>query len=471
MVVGREDEIAIMENLLKNKRSQFLALYGRRRIGKTFLIDQVYKKNMVFAMSGLQNATQDEQLENFTIKFNSQTKRKVAKPETWLQAFALLTQYVEKSSRKKKVIFFDELPWLSTSKGGFLSALDNFWNSWASKRTDIVLVVCGSAASWMINNIVHNKGGLYNRITQTIRLLPFTLKETEALLKKNNIELTQYQITQLYMVTGGVPHYLMAVPKGKSVEQIINYLCFKKDSLLVKEFEELSKSLFDDSAKHRQILVALATKNMGLTRKELLNLTKLPNAGSTNRIIEELEESGFINKYMPFANKSRDTLYKLQDFYTMFYLKFISKYKNNAEAYLQITKTPQYKAWQGVCFENICWQHIGNIKKALGIEKVNTTQSSWLKRGIGRDKGTQIDLLIDRADGLINICEIKFYEATFEITKNYAEQLRNRKYIFKEAVKTKKAVHNIFITTYGVKKNEYANEQMQDEVLLKNLFK
>lgn len=469
-LIGRETERLIIEGLIESERSEFLAIYGRRRIGKTFLIDQVCGAKIVFSMTGLHHANLGEQLQNFTLAFQNKTKKFISKPANWLEAFNLLIQHIESLPKGKKVVFIDELPWLSTPRTNFLGSIEHFWNSWASKRKDILLVVCGSAASWMINNIVKNKGGLHNRLTQTIRLLPFKLKDTELLLRKNGVQFTKYQITQLYMITGGIPYYLEAVKKGMSIDQIINDLCFSKDGLLRNEFDYVYHSLFDNPDTHLTIIRALASKNRGLTRSEILQETNLSNAGSTTRLLEELEESGFIIKYTPILNKNKDSLYRIIDFYTLFYLQFIQNQKANSNTYLSISRLPNWAIWQGLAFENICFQHTDAIKNKLGISGVNTQQASWIKKGTSQEKGTQIDLLIDRDDNIISVCEMKFSTDSFTIKKDYADTLRNKLAIFRETSKTKKSIFLTLITTFGVQKNDYAFELVQNDIVLEDLF-
>jgi uncharacterized protein len=469
-VVGREEEVATMQGLLTSSESHFLALYGRRRIGKTYLIEEVYKSNIVFSMSGLHEASLDEQLQNFTLSFYNKTKKLISQPKNWLEAFQILIHHLEKSTRTKKVIFIDELPWLSTPRSRFLSSLEHFWNAWASKRSDIILVVCGSAASWMIKNIVQNKGGLHNRITHTIRLMPFTLRESALMLKKNGVILTHYQIAELYMITGGIPYYLKAVKKGMSIDQIVNDLCFKKDSLLRREFDYLFQSLFQQASSHLAIIQSLSKKNKGLTRTEILKATKLPNAGSSTRLLEELEESGFIEKNQPFQNISKDAVYRLIDFYSLFYIKFIAKAKKMNNAYRNLSQLPQWKIWQGFAFENLCSQHILQIKSKLGISGVNTRETSWIKKGTKEEDGTQIDLLIDRDDNVISICEMKFHSNEFIIDKKYAQVLRSKLALFRSNSKTKKAVFLAMITSHGIKQNEYYYELIQNEVIINDLY-
>jgi uncharacterized protein len=470
MLIGRESEKKIIEELLESSQSEFLAIYGRRRIGKTYLIDQVCGNKIIFTLTGLHHATLKEQLQNFSILFQNQTKKFIPQATNWLGAFQLLTQHLESLPNQKKVIFIDELPWLNTPKSNFLGSLEHFWNSWASKRNDIFLVICGSAASWMINNIVKNKGGLHNRITKSISLKPFNLHESELLLRKNGIQFTKYQIAQLYMILGGVPYYLKAVKKGMSLDQIVNELCFTKDGLLKNEFQYVFQSLFDNAENHLKVIKALSEKNKGLTRTEILEKTELSNAGSTTRILEELEESGFILKYIPLYNKNKESLYRIIDYYTLFYIQFIEKRKATTNTFLTISKLPNWSIWQGLAFENICFQHILPIKQKLGISGVNTQEASWYKKGNSEEKGTQIDLLIDRDDAIISICEMKFTNDSYVISKEYAEHLRNKITVFRANSKTKKTIFMTMITTFGLKKNEYAYELIQNEVVLEDLF-
>jgi uncharacterized protein len=469
-LVGRLPERKIIEELLANNRSDFLAVYGRRRIGKTYLIDQVCNANMAFSFNGLHNVALKDQLQHFANNYLNQTGKFIPAPKSWLEAFQLLIQHLTALPEGKKVVFIDELPWLNTPKSNFLSCLENFWNTWANKRNDILLVVCGSAASWMIKNIVQNKGGLHNRITRTIRLLPFNLSETEMLLKQNGVQFTRYQIAQLYMITGGIPYYLMNVRKGKSIDQTVNELCFNKDGLLRNEFEYVFQSLFENPTAHQAIIMALSQKNIGLTRTEILKQTGLSNAGSTTRLLEELEESGFITKYIPFQNKTKDALYRIIDFYTIFYLQFVQKRKNTANTFLTISRLPNWTIWQGIAFENIAFQHVAQIKQKLGISGVNTQQGAWFKKGSDSEKGSQIDLLIDRDDAIISICEVKFSNDIFTIQKEYAQSLRHKLATFKDNSGTRKAVFLTLISTYGLQKNDYFFELVQNEVTLDDLF-
>lgn len=348
-------------------------------------------------------------------------------------------------------------------------ALEHFWNSWASAWRDVILVTCGSAASWMINKLINNHGGLHNRVTERLRIEPFDLRETELFLHSKNIVYDRYQIAELYMVTGGIPFYLDAVVPGQSVAQNVERLCFTKGGLLANEFRALFKSLFKNAEKHERIIQALASKTKGLTRKELVTLTGLRSGGTMTRLLEELEESGFVGRYIPFSARKRDVLYRLADFYSRFYLKFIEDNTNfQPGVWTNTLDSPAKRAWAGYAFEQICIEHLPQIKAALGISGVVTQFSTWKSKT--SDPGAQIDIVIDRRDRTVNLCEVKFSITPFTIDKPYAEKLRNKIGTFRAETDTKKSVFLTMITSFGVKENKYSGGLVQGEVVLDQLF-
>lgn len=454
-MVGREGELSILNTCLTSEKSEFIALYGRRRVGKTYLIRTLFKDKMLFQLTGLANANMQQQLINFKIAFQEQfTEREDIDPKNWLEAFHLIKQKITSSKVKKKIIFIDELPWLDSTNSFFVQALEHFWNSWASNRTDVFLIVCGSAASWMIQKVINNKGGLHNRLTHRLKIEPFTLKECKQYADTKNLGLNKYQLIQLYMVLGGIPYYWDHVKKGQSASEVINELCFSKNGILKTEFSLIYKSLFNKYDRHEQIIKALASKTKGLTRDEIIKATKMVNGGSISRLLSELEESGFIRKYVPFEKKNRSSLYQLADFYSLFYMKFIqSESSFSKNHWLKLIDSPKHRTWSGYSFEQLCLYHTDEIKKALGISGVETRVSSWKSF----ESGTQIDLLIERRDQVINLCEIKFSINEFTITKKYDEELRTKLGNFRAETKTRKAVMLTFISTFGLKQNEYSS--------------
>jgi hypothetical protein len=400
-------------------------------------------------MSGMYKGTLKQHLREFAdkIALAKKVSLRLAPPESWLEAFKLLISCLEEMPREnKKAVFLDELPWLSTPKSGFLTGLEYFWNNWASMRPDIVLIVCGSAATWMIQKIVRNKGGLHNRITHQLKLQPFNLNETEAFLQNGGIDLDRYQIIQLYMAMGGIPHYLKEVKPGKSATQVIDEVCFSPTGLLKHEFEPLYESLFSNAVVHMQIVRALAKRQNGITRTQLIELTGLPNAGSTTRALEELEQSDFILRSSPFGKVNRESLYRVTDLFSVFYMRFVESVKSVGDgAWLKTSQTPAYKTWTGYCFESLAFLHLKQIKSALGISGVYSESSSWMNK----EPGAQIDLLIDRADHVINICEMKFAQLPYSVSKSDAEKLNQRVQVFRKITNTTKATWPVLITPYG----------------------
>jgi hypothetical protein len=468
---GREKEIQKIRRLIQSGRSEFLAVYGRRRVGKTMLIREAFQHKFTFRLTAIGHAKKKQQLVNFHTALKKLTNQRtnLPVPANWFEAFQQLTDFLEASKDERKLVFFDELPWFDTAKSDFMPSLEHFWNSWASYRSDVVLVVCGSAASWMINELINHKGGLHNRLTARIRLEPFTLIEAEALLKGKNSAIDRYQIIQIFMVTGGIPFYLNSFDGELSAMQNIEALCFTSDGPLRDEFNNLFSALFSKSERHISIVEAIAGKNKGLTREEIIEATGLPNNGSTSKLLMELEESGFVRKYTPFGRDKRESLFQLIDLYTLFYLKFIQNGELSDENnWINAMESSTYRAWSGYAFELVCLCHVPQIKSGLSIAGMVTQAASW--RGKNRDKSAQIDLLIDRRDHVINLCEIKFSQQKFVITKEYAAQLERKIAIFKEDTATQKAVWLTMLTTFGLHENEYSHRLVQKSLTMDVLF-
>ncbi len=467
-LIGREKEIAKLQRYARSRKSEFVALYGRRRVGKTYLVRQVFQQEMTFQLTGLANVGKKAQLAQFHAELleHFPEREGIAPAEDWFIAFRQLIAALEKEkSDSKKVIFLDELPWLDTRGANFLSGLEHFWNSWASARTDILLIVCGSAASWMINKLLNNRGGLHNRITARIKLEPFNLSETEAFLKAKQIAFNRYQIILLYMVFGGIPFYLEQIESGLSAMQNINELCFERNAPFRTEFDNLYASLFSQADRHKSVIEALSVKNKGLTRKEIIKITKLSNGGGLTRILKELEESNFIRKYRSFGKKEKDSLYQLTDLYSLFYLNFIKKSSPDDEYFwINALESPLFSTWSGYAFEMVCLHHISAIKDALKIGGVQTSVASW------HSPTAQIDLLIDRKDQVINLCEMKFSIHPYTIDKKYAANLRNKIGSFKQDTATKKAIFLTLISTYGLVDNQYAG-MVQNDLNMDILFR
>ncbi|MEM8525266.1 MAG: ATP-binding protein [Bacteroidota bacterium] len=469
-LIGRHREIQKLEHIRAKNRSEFVAVYGRRRVGKTFLVRTVFDNQFTFQLTGIANVTKAQQLLNFHSQLQKyQSKKSLPIPKNWFLAFQQLITYLEQSQDEKKFVFLDELPWLDNQKSDFIPSLEHFWNSWASARSDVLLIVCGSAASWIINKLLNHRGGLHNRVTERIKLEPFNLKETETFLRTKNAAITRYQIVQLYMVMGGIPFYLDQVRSDRSAMQNIEQICFATDGLLRFEFDNLFQALFSKAERHIAVVRAIAQKSKGLTRKEIIQYSKIPNSGTLTNILDELEKSGFIRRYNPFLKKKQNSLYQLVDFYTLFYLRFIeSSDPADQNNWQNATDLPSYKAWSGYAFEQVCLYHIQQIKAALGINGVISNSFAWKSRAV--KNGAKVDLIIDRRDQVINLCEMKFSGETYAITKSYASQLMNKIALFRSETETKKAIHLTLITTYGLLQNAHAQSLVQHDLTMDVLF-
>ena len=445
-LIGREKELSLLHSIAARKSSAFVALYGRRRVGKTFLIRNVFP-SADFHVTGMANTNTATQLSNFQLALKKYSLPGSKQPAAgnWLDAFHQLSTLLESKGKQKKTIFIDELPWLDNNKSGFLSALEHFWNSWASARTDILLIVCGSAASWIIRKILNSHGGLHNRVTDKIQLQPFTLRECELFFISKGARFDRYQIVQLYMVMGGIPFYLSQVDPKLSAAQNINRMCFSSAGLLREEFDNLYHSIFQKAERHIQIIQALSKKSKGLNRDELLAASKMPNGGGTTRLLQELEESHFIRKYRSFGKKENNSIYQLTDFYSLFYLEWIRDAdRTDSNFWINQMDTARQKAWGGFAFERVCLEHIDQIKRGLSIAGMKTSVSAWAGRT--ETEGAQIDLIIDRADRVINICEMKFSTDAYTINKSYAEELK-KKILANGAVFEHKWRHRLPLTT------------------------
>ena len=454
--------------------AQLVLVYGRRRVGKTFLINQYFRNAFSFKLTGAYNKPKTDQLQAFINELNRKTHRKMSAPKSWTDAFELLREYIQNlDPRKKCVVFFDEFPWLDTHRSGFLSAFEYFWNDYGSSVDSLVFIVCGSATSWLVDNIEHNKGGLFNRQTCKLFLEPFSLCETEEYLISKGIHWSRYDITECYMIMGGIPYYLSLLDRELSYLQNIDYLFFRKKAELWDEFDHLYNTLFSQGENYISVVYELSKKKNGLSRAEISKETGLALNGVLSKIIKNLVDSGFVRENQFFGRKKKDTLYQLADYYSSFYFNYIRDNMGRDEHYWSNTlDAPARKTWAGNMFEQVCKDHIGQIKQKIGIHGILSNESTWF---VKPDKklgtaGTQIDLIIDRRDRVINLCEMKFSLDEFTIDKNYDEKLRKRIEAFRRKTGTRKAIQIIFVSTYGVEANPYSGI-IQKQVMLDDLFK
>jgi hypothetical protein len=460
MIIGRKEEIEKLNRAYASEYSEFVAVYGRRRIGKTFLIRETFGGKFTFQYTGALNVSNQEQLDEFYNSLLSQGLPSDSQaPKTWFEAFHLLEHLISSATQERKVIFLDELPWMDAANSKFIPAFEHFWNGWASARHDVLLIICGSATSWIINKILRNIGGLYNRVTYKIRLNQFSLSECEELAHHRGLPLNRNMILEGYMIMGGVPYYWTKLLPTKSMGQNINDLFFKEDGELHSEFDFIYASMFKNPDKYMKVVEVLSGKKSGLTREEIVTKAKIDSSGQLSRILEDLMECGFVHKYGHLDKKLKDAVYQLVDCYTLFYYQFVKASHGMDEDYwIKSMKTSVYNTWCGLAFERVCLLHARQIKTALGISGIMANLYAWHVRKNDEHPGVQIDLVIDRADNVVNVCEMKYAPEGYRITDSELNKIRNRLGVFKLYISRSKVAQAVLITSNGVVQNNNSFE-------------
>lgn len=469
-ITGRKAELEVLSSALESSQSEFIAITGRRRIGKTFLVNNFFEEHICFYLTGVQSQPIKVQLQAFANELSRRKHSIVSSPANWLEAFAVLRDYLETiESKQKKVVFFDELSWIDTQRSGFLQIFAHFWNSWAAWQRNIILIVAGSSTSWIVNKVYNDTGGLHNRVTKRLWLEPFTLAETEAFLKNKQINLTRYEISLLYMAFGGIPFYLNEIKAGESAAQSIERICFSEGGILNNEFDNLYASIFKNPEFHLRIVKTLAQRPYGMSRADLLKAAKAPNSGNASKVLDELVATGYVHHMLPYEKRVNGGKYILSDFYSRFYLNFIAKPK--AEGWISQIDSSAYRAWCGIAFEWLCHFHKKEILLTLGISGIRT-KISYLN--IKDDAGkilAQIDMLIDRADNVINLCEIKFSNDVYALSKAEADNIRHKMSQLQKNLNKRKSIFPVMITTFGCEKNMHYLGLIHHQITLDDLFR
>ena len=475
-IIGREYEQKIIKNYLDSGKAELVAVYGRRRIGKTFLVKSIFDNHFDFAFTGLFNVPRAVVLSQFQKRLEEYSGLEVKRLKDWFEAFDALRNYLDTLQKDRIVVFLDEIPWMDTPKSNFLAAFSQFWNDWASMKSNLKLFVCGSATTWMLSKFIGDKGGIYGRVCRSIWLAPFSLKETELFLREiKGIEMTRHQLIKTYMVLGGIPYYLDMLVRDVPLDVCFDELFFKQGAPLRQEFDFLFRSLFNESKVYRGVVGLLATKLKGLTRQEILEGLRLKEGGLLTEVLDNLIKCDFIRKYTAIGKTDREALYQLTDLFSLFHIKYVEDHSGQDEhLWSKLVGKGQMTAWSGYAFEQVCLHHISQIKRALGIDGIISNVHSWSCRPFIDKNGTswkggQVDLLIDRADEVINLCEVKYAADKYEITSDYEERLRNRASLFRNVTRTKKSICHTFITTYGVARNLHSGI-VQSEVTMDDLF-
>ena len=472
-IIGRETEIKLLNDCYESQKAELVVVYGRRRIGKTFLVKSLFEDKFDFFVTGKYEGKKKDELELWNRKLVEYSGYPYTVPRTWSEAFSQLKHYISTLKKDRIVVFIDEMPWLDTAKSNFVSEFENFWNDWASTKKNLLIIICGSATTWMNDNVISQKGGLHNRVTRKIKLSQFSLYETELFLKNKNIICNRHQIAEYYMIMGGTPYYLDLLQKGMSLPQNIDFLFFRKDAELSGEYNILLKSLFKNTRMYRRVIELLAKHSKGMTRKEICENLNVTDGGGLTEVMENLENCDFVRSYASFGKKERDAMFQLTDMFILFHLKFLRNSGGKYEAFwTHSIDEPSRRTWTGYAFEQLCLNHIPQIKESLGIRGVLSNVCSWYQKANKEKgiKGGQIDMLIERRDQVVNVCEVKFTMSPFIITSKYLREMTERMESFRQATGTKYALHLTVISAAGLAVNENSGS-VQSLVTLQDLFK
>lgn len=464
-IIGRIKEQELLEEYMSSSQAEFIAVYGRRRIGKTFLVKQYFDEDFDFYMTGIYDNSKREQLMNFNRQINKYSGAYYPVVDNWFDAFAQLQHYLERKLDQKRIlVFIDELPWLDTPRSKFLRALELFWNEWASGKCNMKFIVCGSATTWMTNKLLGDKGGLHNRVTRPIRLNSFSLGETEEYLLSRGFQTDRLQMLEGYMVFGGTPFYLSMLRPQYSMTQNIDDLFFADAAPLREEYDFLFRSLFNDSVKYRRIIELLATRVKGMTKQEIIAALRIEDNGNLTVALDNLCKCDFLRRYNAVGKKERDIMYQLVDHYCLFYIRYVKNDRSqDPHRWSHMINDGSRKAWSGYAFEQVCLRHVGQIKRKLGIANVLSDVGSW------QVPGAQIDLVIERNDRIINLCEMKYSDKPYSVTKSYLGKMEERRELFRSATKSTKSLHLTIVSPFGIKDNAQS-KGIQSVVTLDDLY-
>lgn len=475
-IIGRKHEQDLIREYYDSPKAELVAVYGRRRVGKTFLVRQCFDSEFDFYFTGSFETPRSTQLTLFKKELERYSGKRHLKPKDWYEAFEALREYLSSLRKERIVVFLDELPWMDTPKSGFLSAFSYFWNSWASSVSGLKLFVCGSATTWMLTKLIGDKGGMHGRVNRQVYLRPFTLHETEQFLRSKGIDWEHYQVTEAYMAMGGIPYYLDMLEGSMSLNENIDHLFFQEGAALRTEYDFIFRSLFRNSKVYRSVVELLAVRSSGMSRKDIQEALKMDDGGLLTEVLDNLCKCDFLRQYDAFGKNGQGQTYQLIDLFSLFHLQFVCKTNGQDEHFWSnMQDNPRRTTWQGYAFEQVCLHHIAQIKQKLGISGVLSEVCSWAcKPFVDKDgtkyKGTQIDLVINRRDETVNLCEAKFSTDEYAITQDYAERLTSRKETFRAVTATRKSLHTTMISTYGLKRNKYT-DVVQREVTMDDLFR
>jgi hypothetical protein len=447
MFVGRKNELRMLNDAYRSGKDELVVLYGRRRIGKSSLVKRfAEKKKAYYEFEALEGETTPGQINHFL----QQLKKQIDDPildsvrfANWEQVFTYLTEKViNRKSKVKKILFLDELPWMAAGRIRLVSLLKYYWdNHWKSKH--VMLILCGSVASFMVKKVLHSNA-LYGRTTIEILLKGFSPEEAARLLskKRSREETLNYQL-----VFGGVPKYLEQINTSQSFNKNMNTLCFSPHGIMLKEVERIFYSQFREPRTYLKIINLL--KNGIFSLSEISSKTKIPSGGGLKQYLKNLERAEMIRSYIPFdrSGNSKFKKYTLADEFLVFFFKYMGpnlrviKESSSRRLFETLTQN-SFDSWLGFAFERFCLKHAGLLALVMDFADDILLASPYFKKN---DERFQIDLLYQRADRVITVCEIK--HQNIKIGTNIIPEMQRKCALLK--VPRGYALEKALISLYG----------------------
>ncbi|MBU0505584.1 MAG: ATP-binding protein [bacterium] len=465
---GRKEYVKTLQRLRKNRGSSVVVVYGRRRVGKTSLIQKAFENDKIFNFEGLENQETNKQIINFVTQLKFQAKKEVSVEhiKTWHEALYALINVAKK---EPCVIVLDEFQWMANYRSELVSVLKMMWDQHLSKLNNVTLVLCGSIASFMVKKVIHSSA-FYGRIETEIHLQPFQLHETAKMLESKGFD----EILEAQILLGGIPLYLKLARNFPSIRMAVNELAFSSEGYFFNEFSKIFTSHFGKNSNYRMILDLLAKNPKGVLRKNISQQLKTTTGGTLTGVLYNLEQAGFIRTLKPFDKKmnSRHVKYVLSDPYIHFYLQFIKPHEKQIKTGiknigLNIFQGSKYQSWCGYGFENLCWEHAGIISQLLGFSGIDFVVGPYFKPSNSGQKGCQIDLLFDRADKVITLCEMK-YRLT-PIGKDVIAEVEKKAQLLENI--TNKTIQKVLVTKSEPTKELIASGYFYKIIMAKDLIK
>lgn len=462
LIIGRKAEQRDLDEWCHSAKPELICVYGRRRVGKTYLVQNAFEGQFAFFATGSDDRRNAVQLKAFHAALRRAGCAERTVPQDWFEAFnrlrlALEQPDVVRASCGRRVVFLDEFPWLAAKRSDFLAAFSDFWNGWASCQSDLVVIICGSATSWIVKNILENTASMYNRVTRQLYVAPFDLHDVEEMTQSLRLGWSRDAVLQCYLVFGGLPYYLDMLDRRKSLSQNIDALCLGTNAPLRREVPLLMEASLGNAPLHRAILRELAQSKVGIRRMDLANRVEGGTTGSFKRALDDLEKCGYIRCYTNRYERRKPSVYQLVDPFLLFGFRFMVDRAPDGHglvSWKDFERTPAYYAWRGNAFEIACVNHTRQIKHAIGISAVKTEDFPWSSST--SEPGAQIDMVIERADGVTNLCEMKYTDGPFVADREFEEDMARRRRVFQIESATKNTVQSVLVCPQGLRPNTHS---------------